>query len=164
MSIDSIKLLAIDVDGTMTDGQFYVNETGIIFKNFHTRDMYAINRATKDGFKVIFVTGSSDRVIYAKVSKSYPVISRASDKFAELSKYIVEQGLSWEDVAYIGDAENDYKCIIEATFSACPSDAIPEILEHSVYSAHYKGGEGAVYDIIRYLYRLRKMEWPMENL
>lgn len=159
MAINEIKIICCDVDGTLTNGNFYMNEAGELFKNFHVRDMHALHKASKDGFSILFITGSVDRVIFAKVGKAFPIISGSKDKFVDLSKYIVEKGLTWENVAYIGDAENDYRCIMEAAFSACPSDAVSEVLEHSVYSAHCKGGEGAVYDIIRYIYRLRKMNW-----
>jgi 3-deoxy-D-manno-octulosonate 8-phosphate phosphatase (KDO 8-P phosphatase) len=162
MSIETVKLIAIDVDGTLTDGNYYINEAGDVYKNFFTRDMYAIDQAAKNGFQIVFLTGSRDRVIYAKVGKKYPILSGCDNKFVKLSEYIIENKLSWEEVAYIGDAENDYKCIVEAAFSGCPSDAVPEIIEHSVYSSHFSGGKGAVYDVIRYFYRLRRIPWALE--
>ena len=75
MSIEAVKLIAIDVDGTLTDGNYYINEAGDLYKNFFTRDMYAIDQAAKNGFQIVFVTGSRDRVIYAKVGKKYPILS-----------------------------------------------------------------------------------------
>ena len=161
MSIESIKLIAIDVDGTLTDGNFYTNEAGQIYKNFFTRDISAMYKAKDAGFKVIIITGSTDRVIYAKLGKNFHIISGSKNKFIDLSKYLVEEGLTWDDVAYIGDAENDYKCVLEASLSGCPSDAIPEIVEHSVYPTHAIGGKGAVYEFIRHLFKLKKMEWPL---
>ena len=95
------------------------------------------------------------------MGKNFHIISGSKNKFIDLSKYLVEEGLTWDDVAYIGDAENDYKCVLEASLSGCPSDAIPEIVEHSVYPTHAIGGKGAVYEFIRHLFKLKKMEWPL---
>lgn len=163
MSIDAVKLIAIDVDGTITDGNYLVAENGGLSKNFNTRDMHGIYRAAKDGFKIVIITGSTDRVIHAKMGKwGHTIISGSKDKFADLSKHLLDNELTWDNVAYIGDAENDYKCICEAAFSGCPSNAIPEVYEHAMYGAHAKAGDGAVYEIIRYFYRLRKLTWVME--
>ena len=49
MSIESIKLIAIDVDGTLTDGNFYTNEAGDVYKNFFTRDINAMYKAKDAG-------------------------------------------------------------------------------------------------------------------
>lgn len=161
MSIESLKLIAVDVDGTLTDGNYYLDEKGNIHKNFHTRDSYALNQAKKDGFKILIITGATDCVHRQKFSDRYDFIDGSRDKFADLSKYLHANNIAWEDVAYIGDAENDYKCILEAGFSACPSDAIPEVVSHCVYASYCPAGKGAVYEIIRYIYSLRKMHWPM---
>lgn len=164
MSIESLKLIAVDVDGTLTDGNYYVDEKGLIHKNFHTRDSYALDRASKDGFKVLIITGATDDIHRHKFGYRYDTISGSRDKFVDLSKYLQVNDIAWKDVIYIGDAENDYKCILEAGFPACPSDAIPEVVDHSAYAANTPGGKGAVYEIIRYIYRLRKITWPLENL
>jgi len=161
MSIESLKLIAVDVDGTLTDGNYYVDENGIIHKNFHTRDSYALDRAAKDGFTVLIITGAMDDIHRHKFSNRYNTITGSRDKLADLSRYLKVNGMKWEDVLYIGDAENDYRCILEAGFPACPSDAIPEVVSHSAYAANAPGGKGAVYEIIRYVYKLRKMPWPM---
>jgi 3-deoxy-D-manno-octulosonate 8-phosphate phosphatase (KDO 8-P phosphatase) len=161
MSIESLKLIAVDVDGTLTDGNYYVGENGKIHKNFHTRDSYALNQAKNDGFKILIITGATDDIHREKFGYKYDVISGSRDKLVDLSKYLQANNMTWEDVAYIGDAENDYRCILEAGFPSCPSDAVPEVVEHSAYVANASGGKGAVYEIIRYIYKLRKMPWPM---
>jgi len=159
MSIDLIKIIAINVDGVMTDGNVYVTENGSIFKNFNTKDIKAISRAFNDGYKIVFITDSTDRVIYAQFGKTYPIVSATKIKFIELDKFLLKNNLSWQNVAYIGSDESDYKILLHAGLFACPNDAISEILDNAVYPSPYKGGNGAVYDIIRYIYTLKKVEW-----
>lgn len=163
MSIHQLKVIAMDLDGTITDGNYYVNENGGLFKNFNTKDMHAIYRASQNGFKVVIVTGATDHVVYAKLGRwGYKIISGSKDKVADLGNYLAENHYSWVDVAFIGDGENDYKVMQKAAFSACPSNAIPELLEDVSYVASAKGGEGAVYEIIRHIHKLRNIDWVLE--
>jgi 3-deoxy-D-manno-octulosonate 8-phosphate phosphatase (KDO 8-P phosphatase) len=162
MNNTQVKVFVIDVDGTLTDGDTIVNEAGVVSKNFHLKDFYAIENLNRDGFKVVFITETSDRVIFAKVGKNYKIISNSKNKFEDVSNYLKQEDLNWDNLVYIGDSEVDVKCVDEAFFSACPHDASPEVLEHAVYSAHAAGGRGAVYEIIRYFYKINKFAWNID--
>jgi len=162
MSYDRIKLLVLDVDGTITDGNYYVNERGEVMKSFNTRDMHAINKA-KEHFRILILTGADDNVIHAKMGHwGHKIISGVKDKHKALTKYLNSEGLDWENVAFLGDGENDFVCMQNSEFSGCPMDAIPEIVSTSTYVSNVYAGNGAVYDIIRYLYRLCNFDWTME--
>jgi 3-deoxy-D-manno-octulosonate 8-phosphate phosphatase (KDO 8-P phosphatase) len=159
MSIEKIKLFVIDVDVTLTDGNIQLNEAGQVSKSFNVKDFSAIESLIKNNFELAFVSELNDRVIYAKMGRNYKIFSNCKNKFEEISKYINEKNLSWDEVAYIGDNETDLECILESSFSGCPSDACQEVHEQSVYAAHASGGRAAVYEIIKYFYNLNKIEW-----
>ena len=44
MSMKGIKLLIMDVDGTLTDGKINIGENGELFKAFSVKDGHGINR------------------------------------------------------------------------------------------------------------------------
>jgi YrbI family 3-deoxy-D-manno-octulosonate 8-phosphate phosphatase len=161
--MDKIKIFVIDIDGTLTDGTLFYNEleseTHLLFKKFNSKDFYALHRLLNDSYKILFVTENPDGLISRKFGHKCKIITHSKNKFDDVSRHLSENGLMWSNVAYIGDSETDLECICEAAFSACPSDATTEVLEESVYAAHASGGIGAVYEIIRYFYRLNKIDW-----
>lgn len=168
--IDDIKIIAIDVDGVLTDGNYYLSETGAIHKSFYTRDFYALDRCIQDDIKIVIITGSSDKTVNAKVGcKSITVINQSKNKYEDLEKYLLvnrlkekrnsSKILGWDNIAYIGDAENDYECIKKSRLPTCPSDAIQEIKDLCSYISPCKGGQGAVYDIVRYIYKNKNKKW-----
>lgn len=156
---NKIQLFIIDVDGTLTDGTVDITETGVTSKNFCLRDFYAIDVLHRSSYKILLITETSDRVIFAKAGKNYKIISNSKNKFDDIANYLLQENLSWNEVAYIGDAESDLKCIKEAGFSACPHDAVTEILESVNYASHASSGKGAVYEIIRYYFALHNLDW-----
>lgn len=164
--MEKIKVFVIDIDGTMTDGSLMYNEleneTHTLFKKFNSKDFFAIHRLINDNYKVVFITENPDGLITRKFGHKNKVVTHSKNKFDDISKYLTDNNMTWQNVAYIGDSETDLECICEANFSACPSDATTEVLEESVYAAHAAGGFGAVYEIVRYFYRLHKMDWIVE--
>jgi len=153
MILNSKKLIILDVDGVLTNGMYYVSSDGRVTKGFYTRDFWAIEKATTLGFDVIILTSSFDGCINKKVisldNDKVKVESCVSDKITWMENVIMpEKEVTWDDVIYIGDAENDIECMKKARFTACPNDAIPAIRELSNYISDANGGSGSVYEII----------------
>lgn len=159
MQKDMIKVLCCDVDGTLTDGRYYVSNDGSISKSFHTLDFYAINQLCLKDIFVVIITQSDDGVIDEKISnldsKKIDLITGSKDKKSDLEFWLDENDLKWENVFYIGDADNDIDCMSSAAFAGCPSSAIPAVRQLSSVCSDQKGGEGAVYDIIQKFIALR---------
>ncbi len=53
----TIRLLALDVDGTLTDGGVYMNGQGGEFKRFDIRDGMGIVRLKKAGVEIALISG-----------------------------------------------------------------------------------------------------------
>lgn len=150
-----IKLLACDVDGTLTDGFYHVSEEGVTTKSFYTRDIWAIDEFLRiTGCPVEIITQAKDSCVIQKFNSlllrhtQLYVNIGISDKYDSLYHKRKSRNLEWSEVAYIGDAENDLECIRAVGFSASPSDAVP-IIKHNVNAvSNYAGGRGAVHEII----------------
>ena len=71
---------------------------------------------------------------------------------------LLDRKFGWDNVAYMGDAENDIPSIKKASFTGCPSDAIEEVKENSNYISDFPGGRGAVYDFCMYIYNKNDKE------
>ena len=174
MNFNDIKVAVVDVDGTLSDGTYQVFETGHFSKTFYTRDFDAISQLLKNGIKVIIITTSHDVVILRQMrrisrkssmadlwkewqtNRDLIVITKSGNKKKRLTNLLLDMGLGWNNVAYIGDAENDIECMKVAAFSGCPSDAIEEIKDIALYPSIFPGGHGAVYDFCTYILKKRK--------
>lgn len=157
-----INICFIDIDGVLTNGIYQISDRGIVTKSFYTRDFYGIEQLLKKGIKVIIISQSHDRVIYEQVDRianhsvfwqnayrndySLQIITKVDNKKEEVKKLLKEFELSWENVAYIGDAENDIECMGIAEVTGCPSDAICEIIDDVNFISQCPGGKGAVYE------------------
>lgn len=145
--IAKIKLLVVDVDGTLTDGGMYYSENGEMLKKFNTRDAKGLELLRGYGVKVVLMTNENSEIVMARARKlglDEDTYLGVKDKLPYLKELCKEMRINLSDVAYIGDDVNDLKCLTSVGFSACPSDAIKEVTEAVDYVCDNKSGGGAV--------------------
>lgn len=150
-------LAAMDVDGTMTDGGFYMNgETE--FKKFDVRDGYGIAEMMRRGIEVAFVSGRYSPATDARAKNLgvTKVFNGASDKLNALMSLAGELGLSESEVAFIGDDAPDIPCIKWAGLGMAVGDARPEVKEAADVVLGSRGGEGAVREAAEYILELNE--------
>lgn len=64
MAEHKIKLLFMDVDGTLTDGKIYMGENGEVMKAFDIKDGYGINEILpKLGIIPVIITGRTSKIV-----------------------------------------------------------------------------------------------------
>ena len=166
----NIKILFLDIDGTLTDGIYSVSSNGIITKNFYTRDFCAIERLLKNRIKVFFITSSEDKCI-AEKCKTNNFLRKYENQLFIFNKVGIKEeyinylrgklapnnirnnvgDFHWHEIAYMGDAQNDLASMKLSAISACPCDAEKPIIKIADYVSPYKGGHGAVADFIEHL-------------
>jgi 3-deoxy-D-manno-octulosonate 8-phosphate phosphatase (KDO 8-P phosphatase) len=177
MKYTDIKLVVVDVDGTLTNGVYTVSSNGVTSKSFFTRDFYALEALMDNEISVLILTNSGDDCISHRINE---IISNSNKwkKFEEKrflcvaknvpdkKKYIETMcNINMEEqVAYIGDAQNDIEAMKKCLHTGCPFDAIEEVKEESGYISDYIGGSGAVYDFVMHILEKRKKEIIHENL
>lgn len=155
-----IKYLVIDVDGTMTDAGIFYDEHGNELKKFCTKDAAGFFAARKAGIKILVLTGrecvaTTRRMGEMKVDF---LVQNCKDKVLYLERFLHEQGVSWEELGYLGDDLNDLPGMSRCGFAGCPADACAEVKARADYVSTVKGGYGAVRDIIEHMLRERG-EW-----
>jgi 3-deoxy-D-manno-octulosonate 8-phosphate phosphatase (KDO 8-P phosphatase) len=158
-----IRLVAIDVDGTLTDGMYIVSTDGSVSKGFNTHDFWAIQRLQEAGIAVAIVTHCNDTCINEKIDtlpeSSRPMLTLAKLSWQTSKEDYIENFLrkdfhptvEWDEIAYIGDAENDFDAMKKCGITGCPSDAVSIIKEESNFIANSAGGRGAVYEFVNHL-------------
>ena len=147
----SIKLFVMDVDGTMTDGHIYIGATGEMMKAFDVKDGYAIyHMLPAHNIIPVIITGRSSEIVWKRAAelKISHLHQGIGDKLSKLQEVAAELGAAAEEIAYIGDDVNDLDCIRWCGFTACPADAVPEVLAAVDYVCKRDGGRGAVREFI----------------
>jgi 3-deoxy-D-manno-octulosonate 8-phosphate phosphatase (KDO 8-P phosphatase) len=146
-----IKMLVMDVDGTLTDGHIYIGAEGEMMKAFHVQDGYAIAHIlpTK-GIVPVIITGRSSRIVEqrAKELKIVHLHQGIADKLSKLKEVAAALGITADEIAYIGDDVNDLDCIRYCGLTACPADAVPVVRNSVKYICSRNGGSGAVREFI----------------
>lgn len=146
-----IKMLVMDVDGTLTDGCIYMGPEGEAMKAFNCQDGYAIAQILpKIGVTPVIITGRKSRITEnrAKELKITQLHQGVHDKLPLLREIAREIGASQEEVAYIGDDLNDFDCIRWCGFTGCPADAVKEVRETVDFVCSRNGGRGAVREFV----------------
>ena len=149
------KLIVIDVDGTMTDGGIYYDEHGNETKKFCTMDAAGFFAAKQLGIKTMVLTGRECQATTRRMTelKVDYLFQNIKNKYEYLSEFMKENGLSKEDIIYIGDDLNDYKPMELAGYIGCPANSCLEIKKIADYVSDIPGGKGAVRDIIEHILR-----------
>lgn len=151
MEFKNIKLLILDVDGTLTDGKIYMSECGEVVKVFNVKDGYAIkNILPKHNILPVIITGRMSKILEKRcfeldIKHTYQGINDKLSKMEELCK---EFNIKMEQIAYVGDDLNDLECMQKVGFAACPKDAAEQIKNIAHFVASKEGGNGAVREVI----------------
>ena len=152
--MEKIKMLIMDVDGTLTDGKIYMGPQGEVMKAFHCKDGLGIAQLLPEmGIVPVIITGRSSKIVEnrareLKISHLYQGIS---DKLTVLDQMAIEMKISRQQIAYIGDDLNDLSAMQVCGCTACPADAVEEIKQIANYVCQHSGGDGAVREFIDYL-------------
>ena len=141
-----IKLLILDVDGTLTDGGIYCDATGNELKKFSVKDGAGLVALRRAGVQVMICTGRECEAVRRRAADLHLeyVYQNVGNKAAFLCDFFREHGLSREEVAYCGDDWNDLAAMALCGFVACPADADAAVKARADYVCPQKGGEGAV--------------------
>jgi YrbI family 3-deoxy-D-manno-octulosonate 8-phosphate phosphatase len=156
-ALAGIRALAVDVDGTLTDGGMYYDANGEALKKFNTRDAHGLKLLQQAGLHVAVVTKERSAVVDARMRKLgiRDYLSGQDDKRAALTQLAEGWGCPLAQIAYIGDDLNDLPGLEVAGFACCPADAVDEIRACADYVATARGGAGAVREVCELLLAAR---------
>lgn len=151
--IQNIKILAMDVDGTMTDGTLYITARGEEFKSFNVCDGLGIKSLQEKGIIPIILTGRKSPIVNRRAEELgiKIVFQEVKDKRKALMEFCKKNEINVSEVAYIGDDINDLAAISECGLSACPHDAHKKVRQAVDYVCEKCGGRGAVREFIDYI-------------
>ncbi len=149
--ISLIKLIVLDIDGTLTDGGIYLTESGEEFKKYNTKDGMGIKRLIRRGMHIAFISASkSVRSVTRRAEMLGVEYCYVGDdpKPSVLEKWLTELNLTYQEVLFMGDDINDLDVMQKSGLSACPVDASPAVRKIADIVLTRKGGDACFRELV----------------
>ncbi|MFT3801947.1 MAG: HAD-IIIA family hydrolase [Burkholderiaceae bacterium] len=148
-----IRLVAFDVDGTMTDGAIHIGPEGEAFKRFSVRDGLGIVLLHRAGLRTAIITGRESAIVAQRARElSIPhVIQGVKDKHAAMRQLCRDTGLQTAQIAFVGDDWPDLPAMVHAGLAAAVANAAPEVRRIAHYVGTAAPGDGAVREFCEWL-------------
>ena len=144
-----VRLMAMDVDGVLTDGGVYLLDNGEEFRRFDIKDGLGLKRVMERGIQVVWISAGSCAAVLtrAKILGIESAFLEVGNKAEFLVQYCKQKGIPLEAVAYIGDDLTDREAMLRVAVPCAPADAVDDVKEAAMIITTRPGGHGAVREI-----------------
>ena len=162
--LTKIKCIVYDVDGVLSPETIPLHPRGEPMRIVNTKDGYAMQLAVKQGIILGIITGGDTQAVRIRFETlgCQHIYMRSRNKLKDFQDILQKNGLSPEEACFVGDDLPDYEAMQYAGLSACPADAVPEIIAISNYISHKNGGYGIARDIIEQVLKAQG-KWMQAN-
>jgi 3-deoxy-D-manno-octulosonate 8-phosphate phosphatase (KDO 8-P phosphatase) len=146
---ENLQLLALDVDGVLSDGRLYYTDQGEEFKSFNIRDGLGIKLLQRAGITVAIITGRTSAMVAKRAAELgiAHVIQGREDKLEALQVLCRNLQIDLSNVAYMGDDLPDRKAIMAVGLGATVADAASDVAAIADWQSKLPGGQGAVREL-----------------
>src|ERR1700692_3514388 len=150
VGLETIRAVAIDVDGVLTDGGIWWGPGGEEWKRFCFADIMAVSLARRAGLIMALISGENSPLVdrYAEKMRIRHVAKGCRDKAAALREFAAAAGVTLSEVCFMGDDVNDLPAMAIAGLSAAPANAASAVLAQANFIAKAPGGNGAVRELM----------------
>ena len=144
-----VRMLLVDVDGTLTDGGLYYSAEGLTLKRFDVRDGLGLRLLAEAGVEVAIVSADDSPVTTARARKLgiMRVVQGCADKGEAVRRILAEAGVEAGEACFMGDDLTDLAAFAEVGHTAAPADAVPQVRAAAQYVARARAGQGAVREV-----------------
>ncbi|HEY5718169.1 MAG TPA: HAD hydrolase family protein [Motiliproteus sp.] len=144
-----IRLLALDVDGVLTDGRLYYAADGEQLKVFNTLDGHGLKMLQASGVEVAIITGRNSPAMVRRVRDLgiQHLYAGREDKLTALNELWEASDFSAADTAYMGDDWPDLPAMRACALGATVPNACNAVLQHADWCSEREGGQGAVREL-----------------
>jgi 3-deoxy-D-manno-octulosonate 8-phosphate phosphatase (KDO 8-P phosphatase) len=141
-----IRLLALDVDGVMTDGGLYFSDSGEEFKRFNSLDGHGIKMLRATGVEVAIITGRTSKCVEARAKNLgiTHVYQGAENKLDAMIDLLNKLKLPRDAAAYMGDDIVDLIVMRHVGLAICVPESPALVQTYSHFVTRLAGGHGAV--------------------
>jgi 3-deoxy-D-manno-octulosonate 8-phosphate phosphatase (KDO 8-P phosphatase) len=154
----AIRLLILDVDGTLTDGRLYYGPRGEALKVFHVRDGAGIKHLYRSGIHIAVISGRNSKMVSVRCRELgvEHVVQGVEDKVAAFEKLRRKLKIDASESACVGDDSADVPLMKVVKLAFAVADAHKDALRAAHVVTSLPGGQGAVREVCDYLLDARK--------
>jgi 3-deoxy-D-manno-octulosonate 8-phosphate phosphatase (KDO 8-P phosphatase) len=162
----SIKLVAFDVDGVMTDGGIYLGDIAgyrLEFKRYEIQDGLGIYMLRLVNIPVAIVTGRVSESVKLRAQElNVDEVAQDPDgyKLGAFMRILDKRGVRPEEVAFVGDDFPDMALLRIVGLPVAVSNAVPEIQTICRHQLTRSGGRGAIREFVEDFLKARG-EWDV---
>lgn len=148
--LKNVKAFVFDVDGVLSTSSIPLALDGTPNRVVSTKDGYALHLAAVKGVRLCIITGGNTQGIRVRFEGLgfQDIYMGAAKKIKTLNDYVKKEGITLDDVLFMGDDIPDYECMKASGLCACPVDAADEIKAIADYVSPKAGGQGCVRDVM----------------
>ncbi|MFH1704338.1 MAG: HAD hydrolase family protein [Nitrospirota bacterium] len=148
--MDKIKAVVLDIDGVLTDGNFYWGSNGEELKKFSFSDVMGVSLGRKAGLIFALISGESNTLIdrFAEKMGIVDIYKESRDKAAALCSFSKKYDLELSQICFMGDDVNDLQALALAGLSAAPANAHDSVKQKVMLITKSSGGQGAVRELV----------------
>ena len=157
----AIRVVALDVDGVLTDGGIYLGDVAGArheFKRYDIQDGLGIYFLRSAGLIPVIVTGRVSMSVELRARElgiEHVAQDADAQKLAGLLRILDRLGLGLEHVAHVGDDFPDLAILRRVRLAAAVGNAVPEVRAVAQVQLSRTGGRGAVREFAELLLRAR---------
>ncbi|MBA3521983.1 MAG: HAD hydrolase family protein [Gemmatimonadales bacterium] len=162
---ERVRLLALDVDGVLTDNGIWIGPVAgerVELKRFDIQDGLGMVLLRTAEIPVVWVSGrhSEATALRARELRVEEVLQVPGPRKLEaMGDLLGRRGLSWEDAAFVGDDLADLQVLRRVGLPIAVANAVAEVRAAASYVTRAAGGYGAVREVAEALLKGKGL-WP----
>lgn len=144
-----IKLVIFDVDGVLTDGSLFLSDDGQEYKAFNSKDGFGMRLLQDAGIDIGIITGRESTLVRLRMEELgiTQIMQGRREKGPALDEMMEKNGLTLDEIAYVGDDVVDLPIMSRVGLSIAVQDARPAVKKHAHWITESVGGRGAGRDV-----------------
>jgi 3-deoxy-D-manno-octulosonate 8-phosphate phosphatase (KDO 8-P phosphatase) len=149
-----IKVLLMDVDGTMTDGSVTLlsqpDGTALEIKTFDAHDGQGLTLAHSAGLQTGCITGRESAALLRRANemKMSFIYMKQPVKMPAYEEILSKAGIVDAEAAYVGDDLPDIPLMRRVGLAIAVGDAVPEVKKAAHYTTDALAGHGAIREAV----------------
>lgn len=153
-----VRLLTLDIDGTLTDGSLHYDAEGRVMRTFNVRDGVGIQRLMAAGVEIAFVSAGRAGAIQHRAEHLgvQHVHTSVHDKLETIRDLARQLGLGLDAVGHVGDDINDLPVLQAVGAPITVADGVDAAKRVAIYVTTLRGGKGAVREVAELMIALRE--------
>lgn len=161
--LKNIKVLAMDVDGVLTEGHIVFDAMGRELKFFDAKDGMGINRFRKAGLLTAVISARGCKAVKSRTDdlKIDAVYLNAYPKLGAYEEMLKKFGVKDNEVCFVGDDLPDIPLFKRAGLAVAVADASADAKKHADYVTKSLGGRGAVREVVEKILKAQG-KWMVE--